>query len=129
MTQYDPGEYDRKYRNLEQKRYLRYLLGRMSCGRINPPYRESFPYYDQWFRRWPAVRGYFYDILLSKQAMEGGLWNRSGIMRLLHDLSIGRNVWDAIGTILLIEVLLRQLVNQTDRPGNVLKPSVLLGEV
>jgi hypothetical protein len=90
---------------------MRYLTTRLSQGRINPAERESYPNYGQWYRKWPGVRQFVGDILLSRRSLERGLWDEGGLRSLLRDLRIGRNVWDAVGSVLQLETLLRAFID------------------
>lgn len=112
----DLDAYNRAYKFLQRKNHWKYLLGRLSHGQINLRRSETFPYYDQWYRRWPAIRQYFDEMLLGPRSLDRGLWNREGIELLLHDLKVGRNVWNVISNILLVEVFLRQFIDG-DRPA------------
>jgi hypothetical protein len=111
-----PDAYERGWRKLQRKKRARYLLCRLSRGRINLPETESYPAYGQWYRRWPRVRRYIADVLLAERSLDRGLWRREGVRRLMHDLRIGRNAWAALSTILACEILLRQFVEGHERP-------------
>ena len=103
-----PGAYTRGYARLGRRRRWRYLLTRLTRGRINLAERESYPHYDQWYRRWPSVRNFTRQTLLD--GPDFGLWNSSGLARLLDDQRIGRNVWPAVSSVLLATVFQRQFV-------------------
>jgi asparagine synthase (glutamine-hydrolysing) len=124
VNDYDPLDYEKGLRNLMRKRYLEYLICRLSNGRINIRRTESFPYYDQWFRRWPSVRNYCKNVLLSDRSLDRGLWNKSGLTKLMKDLKVGRNVWNALSNILLIEIFLRQFIDEEGVPESILKNSI-----
>jgi hypothetical protein len=126
VADHDPHAYGRKCVNLQRKRNIRYLVCRLSQGRINLPQRESFPAYGQWYRKWRSVRDYFSTLLLSEQSLDRGLWRREGLTSLMNDLRVGRNVWPTLGNILLAELLLRQFIDGTDRRDCVLVPSNLV---
>jgi len=104
------GDYDGAIKRLRLRMQVRYLLSRLTGGRVNLKQRESYPFYANWYRKSSAVREYFRDVLLSERSLSRGLWSREGIERLLHDLRVGRNVWDAIGTILMLEVFIRLFI-------------------
>jgi len=117
-----PRYYDQAIGRLWRRRRVRRILCRLSGGRINPPETSSFPYFGQWYRRWPQVRRYVDGILLSEQTLDRGLWRREGLASLLGDLRRGREVWPAVGTVLLCEMLLRQMCDGTDRPADPVTP-------
>ena len=112
----NPGDYAGGMRKLQRLHKLRYLTCRLSAGRINPPYPETYPLYGAWFRRSEAVRRFFTERLLSEQSLDRGLWRREGIKRLLHDLRVGRDQWDALATILMIETFARLFVDESLKP-------------
>ena len=117
-----PHYYDDAIGRIWRRRHFHQVLCRLSGGRINPRETGSFPYFGQWYRRWPRVRRYIDGILLSEQALDRGLWRREGVAALLGDLRRGREVWPAIGTVLLCEMLLRQWCDGTDRPADPVTP-------
>lgn len=118
----DPAAYARGYRRLTRIDQVRYILCRLSAGRLNLPQRETYPFYAQWFRRWPVVRKFVETTLLSPESLDRGLWKADGIRRLMADLRIGRNVWDVVGTILTIEIFARLFVDSKPRPSGFLRP-------
>jgi hypothetical protein len=107
----DPSAYLSGVSRLSKKNYAKYLVTRLSCGMINLPKKETYPYYDQWYRKSKATRNLFNHYLLSEQCLDRGLWGKSGIKRLMHDLCVGRNVWSALATILMIEIFCRQFID------------------
>lgn len=107
----DPGDYGRGIRRLDRIRKLRYLICRLSSGQINLSHRETYPFYGAWFRKFPSVRRFFEERLLSPASLDRGLWRREGVIRLLHDLRVGRNVWDGLATLLLLETFARLFVD------------------
>ncbi len=117
-----PHYYDEAIGRIWRRRRVHQIMCRLSGGRINPRETGSFPYFGQWYRRWPRVRRYIDGILLSEQSLDRGLWRREGVAALLGDLRHGREVWPAIGTILLSEMLLRQWCDGTDRPADLVTP-------
>lgn len=110
----DPRRYTAGFQRLQQINAAKYYLCRLSGGRINLRRRETYPYYDQWLRRWKSVRDFVEGIVLSDECLDRGLWRREGLQALIADLRIGRDVWNALSSILMIEILLRQL-NGSDR--------------
>ncbi len=119
-----PDAYDKGVRRINRHAKWKYWACRASKGRINLPHRGSFPFYGQWFRRWPHVRQYVEDIVLSEQCLDRGLWQREGLVELVRSLREGRNTWSALGTVLLAEVFLRQFVDGTDRPEDPAHPRI-----
>lgn len=113
-----PDAYEKGVARLERIARLKYWLCRASKGRLNLPFRDSFPYYGQWFRRWKRVREYIEGILLSEQCLDRGLWRRRGLRRMLRGLREGRSLWNGVGVVLMSELFLRQFVDGTDRPGD-----------
>jgi len=118
----DPTAYARGARRLAREVKAKYYLTRLSGGRINLPIVKSFPFYGQWYRRWERVRNYVDGILLSEQTLDRGLFHREGIVELLHDCRVGRNTWGAIGTLLMVELFLRQFLDGTDIPEDPVTP-------
>lgn len=117
------ADYDRAYRWLQRKKHLRYLVTRLSRGCINPPAHESYPYYDQWFRRWPSVRRYCRTNVLMTDT---GLWDPAEVIRLLGDLRCGKNAWNAAGAVVLTSVFHKLFVEGSDVPDRVLAPPASL---
>lgn len=107
----DPGDYGKGVRRLERTRNFRYLMCRLSSGRINLPHRETYPFYGAWFRKYPEVSRFFSERLLSPDSLDRGLWRREGVARLIRDLEVGRNVWDSLATMLLLETFARIFVD------------------
>jgi hypothetical protein len=116
----DPGDYQKRIGRLRRLREFRYLVCRLSSGRINLPHPETYPLYGAWFRKFPSVRRFFEQRLLSPESLDRGLWDRAGVVRLLHDLKVGRNVWDAVATLLQIETFARIFVDGTLSPPTAL---------
>ena len=123
LDTYDEKAYERGYKKLRRKNYLKYLTCRMSRGKINLPVRETYPFYDQWYRKWPLIRELFSQTLLSEQSLCRGIWKKEGLVRLQEDLRIGRNVWNVLANIFWVEVFLRQFVDKQDQPSNLLMES------
>ncbi|MBE0598231.1 MAG: hypothetical protein IH614_13265 [Desulfuromonadales bacterium] len=111
LTGFDPKLYETGYRRLQRAESARYYLCRLSVGRINLRRTETYPFYDQWFRRWPPVREYVEGVLLGPSSLDRGLWRREGLTRLMQDQRRGRNVWHALGGVVQAELLLQQLLS------------------
>lgn len=109
--------YSDEIAKLHRKQRFKYFVCRLSRGRINLAFQESYPNYDQWYRKWPAVRSYVDEMLIGAAAADHDLWNRDGVRRLLKELRLGRDVWSAVGSILQIQVLLQQLTRDQAIPG------------
>jgi hypothetical protein len=105
------GNYDGAIRNFRRIMQFRYYVSRLTGGRLNLKQRESYPFYALWYRNCRGIREHFDKVLLSEQSLARGLWKREGIEHLLHDLRVGRNVWDAIGSILMLETFARLFVD------------------
>ncbi|MFO7609548.1 MAG: asparagine synthase-related protein [Candidatus Krumholzibacteriia bacterium] len=101
---------------------FKYYLCRASRGRVNLGHRGSFPFYGQWYRRWPHQRGYVDGIVLSDRCLDRGLWTRDGMRKLTASLRHGRNTWSHLGTVLLVELFIRQFIEGTDRPADPITP-------
>jgi len=112
----DPFAYDRGVRRIILEKKIQFYICRLSQGRINIPIRKSFPNYGQWYRRWGSVRDFVDGILLSEQALDRGLFNRKGMKNLLNDCRVGRETWGTIGTLLVVEIFLRQMTEGTNIP-------------
>ncbi|MBK9471534.1 MAG: hypothetical protein IPO18_04515 [bacterium] len=117
-----PHYYDEAIGRIWRRKRLNFLACRLTGGLLNPPDRGSFPYFGQWYRRWPGVRRFVDGILLDERSLDRGLWNREGLRLLLRDLRTGREVWPAVGTLLLCEMLLRQWCDGVDRPADQVTP-------
>lgn len=114
-------DYDRDWRKLARLNRFRYLVTRLSRGRINLPARESYPAYEQWYRRKRSVRTFVDGVLLGDFSSQLGFWRRPGLERLLTDQRIGRNVWGDVGSLLGATVFARQFIGCEDRPDSVLR--------
>ena len=108
----DPLEskYEKKIKRLNLKNQIKYYLCRLSSGRINFQRRETYPYYDQWYRKWPSIRRYYDKVLLSERFLNRGLFDADTTINLLNNIKIGKNVWNAVATLLFIEVFIRQFI-------------------
>jgi hypothetical protein len=115
------GECAAGYRRLSRRRWWRYVVTRLSGGWINLPHRESFPYYDQWYRRWGNLRALTRRHLLGVPAPDEGLWKADGLGDMLRALGRGKNVWQAVGGMLMVRVLAGQLGNGTGVPEGALQ--------
>jgi hypothetical protein len=117
-----PHYYDEAIGRIWRRKRLNFLACRLTGGLLNPPDHGSFPYFGQWYRRWPGVRRFIDGVLLDERSLDRGLWNRDGLRALLRDLRTGREVWPAVGTLLLCEMLLRQWCDGVDRPADPVTP-------
>jgi hypothetical protein len=117
-----PDAYQRALHREWQVVMAKYYLCRLSRGRVNLPHRGSFPFYGQWYRRWRHVRDYVDGIVLSDRCLDRGLWTRQGMRDLVGSLRRGLNTWNALGTLLLVELFIRQFIEGTDRPQDPLTP-------
>lgn len=124
MKKYNKNEYENKIKLLNLNNMLKYYICRISRGNINIKSTETYPYYDQWYRRWNDLRGYIDVTLLSSKAINRGLWDANRIKGLLHDLRIGKNVWNAIGSILTIELFIKQFIENDVSCPNILNESI-----
>jgi hypothetical protein len=118
----DSDAYNHGLSILRKKQSFRYYLCRLSRGRLNLPFPETYPAYSQWYRKSRAIRDFVHATLLSDQCLARGLWRRDGIASLLHDLRIGRNTWAAVGSILTLELLFRQLIDKSEAISSELRP-------
>lgn len=118
----DPEAYRRASESLMRKARLYYLIGRLSRGRINLTLKATFPEYGTWYRRFGSVRNFVDGVLLSEQTLDRGLFRREGLIRLLGDLRGGRNVWGAVSSCLMLEILLRQFIEGSDVPDDPVSP-------
>jgi hypothetical protein len=108
----DENDYDKKIKRLNARNLFKYYLCRLSNGAINLRATESYPYYDRWYRKWPEIRKYFSRILISDECLDRGLWNRELVKNLQNDLKKGKKVWNALSSLLLIEIFLRQFLTE-----------------
>jgi hypothetical protein len=118
VTTDDVGAFDREITRYMRRIQMVHYVCRLTRGRVNLPVSRSFPVYGQWYRKYREVRAYVDSVLLSPQCLDRGLVTRSGMRRLLRMLRIGHNLWPAVGTLLLIELCMRQLADGTDIPEN-----------
>jgi len=113
-----PDAYQKGMDRLQREAKIKYYIGRLSQGRINLPMKNSFPQYWQWYPKYRSIRDYVDGILLSDQTLDRGYLQREGIRTLLHDCRIGRRVWNAVGTLLMVELFIRQFIDGTDLPDD-----------
>ena len=118
----DPAAFSRGIRKLERQIKWTHYVCRLSRGRVNPPFKRSFPVYGQWYRKYPPVRRYVDDVLLSEQCLDRGLFRREGVKELLHKLRVGHNVWNAVGNLLLTEIFYRQFLDGAEIPDDPVTP-------
>jgi len=121
VTREAPQAYEKARQKLLKRNRRRYIITRLSSGRINPAHPEGFPHYAQWYRRWGHVRRFVDGILLDERTAERGLWQADGLRNLLSRLRSGRNLWGTVGAVLMCEFLCRQLVD-----GDLAHPPVVL---
>jgi len=107
----DPAAYARQLPGFRRRQRLRSLVCRASLGRVNLPDREGFPHYAQWYRRWPEVRRYVDEVVLSPRCLDRGLYQADGLRQLMCSMRRGRNVWNIAGTILMVELLCRRFLD------------------
>lgn len=108
---FQDNAYQRGMERLFREAKIKYYIGRLTQGRINLPMKNSFPQYWQWYPKYRQVREYVDGILLSDQTMDRGYLMREGVKSLLHDCRVGRRVWNAVGTLLMVEICLRQFID------------------
>lgn len=115
----DPDAYHRAIERQRHRDRARYIVTRLSQGRINFRRPEGFPHYGQWYRRWPAVRRYVDDTLLNQQGhIDDLVLQPGGAAGLLRHLRVGKNLWPAVGAVLMSTVFQRQFLAD-------LKPSTI----
>lgn len=117
-----PDYYDRAMKRRKVEDQVRYLVSRATGGRWDIQRRGTFPFYGAWYRRHAEVRRWIDGIVLSDRCLDRGLWSREGVQRLADDLRVGRDTWNALGTILLVEIFIRQFIEGTDRPDDPRSP-------
>jgi len=115
-----PSAYQKGMDRLMREAKIKYYIGRLAQGRINLPMKNSFPQYWQWYPKYPSIRKYVDGILLSEQTLDRGYLQRDGVRKLLHDCRVGRRVWNAVGSLLMVELFLRQFIDGTDLPDDAL---------
>ncbi|MEZ4387916.1 MAG: asparagine synthase-related protein [Candidatus Krumholzibacteriia bacterium] len=120
VTTDDPRAYERARETLVARNRRRYILTRLTRGRLNPRHPEGFPHYAQWYRRWPHVRRFIDGILLDERTADRGLWHADGIRTMLGRLRSGRNLWGTVGAVLLCELLCRLLLDGDPAPDPLL---------
>ena len=106
-----PGAYQKGIDRLMREAKIKFYIGRLTQGRINLPMKNSFPQYWQWYPKYKCIRNYVDGILLSDQTLDRGYLQREGTRSLLHDCRIGRRTWNAVGSLLMVELLLRQFID------------------
>jgi hypothetical protein len=124
MNRLDATEYDKKIKSLQLKNKIKYYICRMSKGLINIRTNETYPYYDQWYRKWHSLKDIVDATLLSERLSERGLWDAGTIGKLLNDLKSGKNVWNAVGSLLVIESFTRQFMENDYQGVSMLKSSI-----
>jgi asparagine synthase (glutamine-hydrolysing) len=71
----------RKRRWLQQ---FRFLLGRLSGGRLSLPDLDTYVHYEHWYRTVPTLRRWMESILLDDRTLARGYYDREGVRRLLR---------------------------------------------
>jgi len=66
------------------KAQWRYLLVRLSGGRLSIPNLDTYAHPDHWYQTCPALRRWLETTLLDDRTLERGYYNREGIKRLLR---------------------------------------------
>lgn len=93
------------------KRY-RYLIGRLSLGKINLYNLERYYQYDPWFRTHRPLRDMVTSMLLDKRTLERGYFDRKGIERLISWEMRGGNDFGAFASMTALESFFRQFVDR-----------------
>jgi len=115
----DPEAYQRAIGKHQRRDRVRYAVTRLMRGRIHFARPEGFPHYGQWYRRWPAVRR-FVDQALTNDGGElfDDFLQADGVVGLLRQLRIGKNLWPAVGGVLMCALFQRQFLSGLDRQSN-----------
>lgn len=113
----DPGAYRRAIVKRQRRERINYIITRLAGGRVHFASPEGFPHYGQWYRRWPAVRAFVDGVLLnSEDALFKGMLQRDGVAEMLRQLRVGKNLWAAVGGLLMVVLFQRQIIAGLEPP-------------
>ena len=124
MDNYNANDYENKIKKLMFKNKIKYYICRLSKGFINIQSKETYPFYDQWYRKWHHLKYFVDETLLSERVSDRGIWSTNVIRKLIKDLNIGKNVWNSLSSILLAELFIRLFIEGDNNFNNILNPSV-----
>jgi asparagine synthase (glutamine-hydrolysing) len=110
-----------KVKNMATKRILKQAFGKRIPQEIIRRKKAGFPIpMAQWMRK--ELRGHVRDVLLSRKALERGYFNRAGVEKLLADSDQGRPVSKEVFSLLTLELLHTQFIDET-QPAKVTRPA------
>jgi len=100
----------------------RFLLGRLSTGRLSLPSPYTYLHYDHWYRTTPALREWVRSILLENRTLDRGYYDREGIKRLLHLQMTRGYVFSVLANLLTFEYWNRFFVDRQPPPAQTTLP-------
>ncbi|MCK4626047.1 MAG: hypothetical protein KAV00_12095 [Phycisphaerae bacterium] len=96
----------------KMKRDARFLLGRLTGGRLSLPDRGTYVHYNHWYRTVPSLRKWIESILLDDRTLDRGYYERAGIERLLHLEMTRGYLFSALATLVAFEYWNRFFVDK-----------------
>jgi asparagine synthase (glutamine-hydrolysing) len=99
-----------------QKDLMRYYLGRLSYGKINLYNYHNYTQPDQWYRKYPANRKFFENILLDPRTLNRGYFNAEAVKMLLKKQAHGSNSFSVISSLATFELFNRYFIDRDDPP-------------
>ncbi|PWB73287.1 hypothetical protein C3F09_05395 [candidate division GN15 bacterium] len=103
-------------RRHERMNRLRYLLGRVSLGRINLYDHHTFLHQDIWYRKYAKNRLFFEDILLDQRTSRRGFYDPPAIRRLLKNQAHGSSNYEVIAKLATFELFNRFFIDRESHP-------------
>jgi hypothetical protein len=99
-----------------RKDLMRYYLGRLSYGNINLYNYHNYTQPDQWYRKYPANKKFFENILLDPRTLNRGYFNGEAVNTLLKKQAHGSNSFSVISSLATFELFNRYFIDRDDPP-------------
>ncbi len=100
-----------------RKAKMRYLIGRLSMGKINLYDYNNYVQLNQWYRQYPKNRHFYEGILLDRRTLDRGYYNEAAIRILLKKQARGSSNFFVISNLATFELFNRYFIDGDSPPS------------
>jgi len=100
-----------------RKARMRYLIGRLSMGKINLYDNNNYVQLNQWYRQYNKNRQFFESLLLDKRTLDRGFYNEEAVMMILKKQVRGSSNFHVISNLATFELFNRYFIDGDSSPS------------